>query len=277
MTATSGPNLGQIEYEALGAEWYEPLKSLLRAIDGLVQCAVLDKDLSAPPGSTPANGARYIVGASPTGAWSGHAGHIARWTTSDGAARWEFYPPSAGWLAYVGDETTFYRFDSTWAKLFDLSGYVTSAALSDAIAAALAAALDDYATTAAVTTAIGAGLATQAEVLMFAVSDETTAITTGTAKVTFRMPWAFTLSAVRASLTTASSSGPPTFDINENGTSILSTKLTIDASERTSTTAAAAAVISDVALADDAEITVDIDVAGTGAKGAKVYLIGTRA
>lgn len=115
------------------------------------------------------------------------------------------------------------------------------------------------------------------EVLIIAVSDETTAITTGTAKVTFRMPFAMTLSAVRASLTTASSSGTPTVDINESGTTILSTKLTIDASEKTSTTAAAAAVISDTALADDAEMTIDIDVAGTGAAGLKVYLIGTRA
>lgn len=118
--------------------------------------------------------------------------------------------------------------------------------------------------------------ATATETLAIAVSDETTAITTGTAKVTFRMPYAFTLTAVRASLTTASSSGTPTFDINEGGTTILSTKLTIDANEKTSTTAATAAVISDTALADDAEITIDIDVAGTGAKGAKVYLIGYR-
>ena len=111
-------------------------------------------------------------------------------------------------------------------------------------------------------------------VLMIAVSDETTAITTGTAKVTFRMPFALTLTAVRASLGTVSSSGIPTVDINEGGSTILSTKLTIDASEKTSTTAAAAAVISDTALADAAEITIDIDVAGTGAKGLKVYLIG---
>ena len=114
-------------------------------------------------------------------------------------------------------------------------------------------------------------------VLAVAVSDETTAITTGTAKVTFRMPFAMTVTAVRASLAVASSSGLPTFDINEGGSTILSTKLTIDASEKTSTTAATAAVISDSALADDAEITIDIDTAGTGAKGAKVYLIGTRA
>ena len=114
------------------------------------------------------------------------------------------------------------------------------------------------------------------ESLIIAIGDETTAITTGTAKVTFRMPYAFTLSAVRASLTTVSSSGIPTFDINETGTTILSTKLTIDASEKTSTTAVTAAVISDTALADDAEITIDVDVAGTGAAGAKIYLIGTQ-
>jgi hypothetical protein len=47
----------------------------------------------------------------------------------------------------------------------------------------------------------------------------------------------------------------------------LSTKLTIDANEKTSTTAATAAVISDSTIADDAEITFDIDTAGTGAKG----------
>lgn len=109
-----------------------------------------------------------------------------------------------------------------------------------------------------------------------AISDETTALTTGTAKLTFRMPHAMTVTAVRMSLTTVSSSGTPTVDINEAGTTILSTKLSCDASEKTSTTAATAAVISDSSLADDAEITIDIDTAGTGATGAKVWLIGTR-
>jgi hypothetical protein len=114
------------------------------------------------------------------------------------------------------------------------------------------------------------------ETLLIAVGDETTALTTGTAKVTWRMPWAMTLTAVRSSLTTVSSSGLPTVDINESGTTILSTKLTIDVSEKTSTTAATPAVISDSSLADDAEMTIDIDVAGTGAAGLKVYLIGYR-
>jgi len=68
-----------------------------------------------------------------------------------------------------------------------------------------------------------------------------------------------------------------TVDINDGGTTILSTKLTIDNTEKTSTTAETPAVISDTALADDAEITIDIDQVGDGtAKGLKVVLIGTR-
>jgi hypothetical protein len=87
-----------------------------------------------------------------------------------------------------------------------------------------------------------------------------------------------TLTAVRASLTTAQASGTIfTVDINEGGTSVLSTKLTIDNTELTSTTAATPAVISDTALADDAEITIDIDQVGDGtATGLKITLIGTR-
>jgi hypothetical protein len=125
-----------------------------------------------------------------------------------------------------------------------------------------------------VSTATAAAIAAKSEAMMFAISDETTAITTGTAKLTFRMPYAFTVTAVKASLSASSSSGNPTFDINQNGSSILGTKLSIDSGEKTSTTAASAATISIANLAADDEITVDIDTAGTGAKGAKITLIG---
>jgi hypothetical protein len=116
------------------------------------------------------------------------------------------------------------------------------------------------------------------ESIVIAVGDETTAITTGTGKVTFRMPYAFTVTAVRASLATAQASGSIfTVDINEAGTTIISTKLTIDNTEKTSTTAATPPVISDASLADDAEMSIDIDQVGDGtAKGLKVTLIGKR-
>lgn len=113
-------------------------------------------------------------------------------------------------------------------------------------------------------------------VIGVAMSDETTAITTGTAKVTIRAPFAMTLTDCRANLNTASTSGTPTVDINVNGSSVLSTKLTIDANELTSVTAAVPPVISSSAIADDDIITFDIDVAGTGAKGLKVWIYGTR-
>lgn len=116
------------------------------------------------------------------------------------------------------------------------------------------------------------------ECFIFALSDETTALTTGTGKITFRMPYAFTVTAVRSSVTTAPTGAALIVDINEGGSSILSTKLSIDASEKTSTTAASAAVISDSALADDAEITFDIDQVGSTIAGAglKVYILGYR-
>lgn len=105
------------------------------------------------------------------------------------------------------------------------------------------------------------------EWLWVACSDEVTALTTGTAKVTLRMPYAATLLAVRANVKTAPTGSTLIVDINEAGTTILSTKLSIDASEKTSTTAATAAVISDSDLADDAEITFDIDQVGSTVAG----------
>jgi hypothetical protein len=80
----------------------------LRVLDALVQLAVLDKDVSTPPGS-PAEGDCYVVGATPTGAWAGHASQVAAF--QDGA--WAFHVPSEGWLAWVRDEDTLYAFDGT--------------------------------------------------------------------------------------------------------------------------------------------------------------------
>jgi len=104
-------------------------------------------------------------------------------------------------------------------------------------------------------------------------SDLTTSLTTGTSKAYFRMPRAVQNLTVRASLLTASTSGAVTVDINKNGSTILSTKLTIDQDEKTSVTAATAAVLTSTTAASDDEITIDIDGAGTGAKGLIVTLL----
>ena len=70
-------NLGLPYLAAAQAQKHVTHNEALRALDALVHLMVLDKDLSAPPGS-PTAGDRYIVGAGPTGAWSGQAGNDRR-------------------------------------------------------------------------------------------------------------------------------------------------------------------------------------------------------
>lgn len=105
------------------------------------------------------------------------------------------------------------------------------------------------------------------------------ALTTGDGKMYVRINSVlngYNLVAVAASVTTVSSSGIPTFQIANvtDAVDMLSTKLTIDANEYDSMTAAAAAVIDatkdDVATGD--QLRIDCDVAGTGAKGVVVDL-----
>lgn len=117
-----------------------------------------------------------------------------------------------------------------------------------------------------------------AQSIVVACSDEVTALTAGTGKVTFRNPYTvpFIIMHVKASLTTAQiSGGIVTVDLNKSGVSILSTKITVDNTQKTSETAAIAPVVSDTSIAGDAEISVDVDQIGDGtAKGLKIYLVG---
>ncbi len=111
-----------------------------------------------------------------------------------------------------------------------------------------------------------------------ACSDETTALTVGLAKATARAPRTFTLTEIRATLTTASTAGLPTVNVKKNGATIFTTKITIDATEKTSKTAAVPYVLAanPTVFDDDDVIQIDLDVAGTGAMGLKVWFIGTR-
>jgi hypothetical protein len=86
---------------ALGTYYKEGMEYNLGLIDALLQCSVIDRDLSTPPGS-PANGDAYIVGATATGAWAAKENHIAVWNTVNNA--WAFYEPQEGWCCFVKDE-----------------------------------------------------------------------------------------------------------------------------------------------------------------------------
>ena len=71
----------------------------LRLLDGIVQLGVLNRTLTAPPGS-PAEGDRHVVAGGATGLWAGWDGSVAFWT--DGA--WFRLVPRPGWLAHVAAE-----------------------------------------------------------------------------------------------------------------------------------------------------------------------------
>lgn len=116
------------------------------------------------------------------------------------------------------------------------------------------------------------------EAVIIACSDETTDLATGTAVVTFRMPYRFAIDEVRASVTTAPTGAALIVDINAGVNSILSTRITVDAGELTSTTAATPAVVSTGTIADDTQMTIDIDQVGSTVAGAglKVTIIGRR-
>lgn len=106
-------------------------------------------------------------------------------------------------------------------------------------------------------------------------SDLTTDLTTGTTKAYFDLTFDATLVGVVATCLTAPthSTTPLTVDVNEDGTSVLSTKLTFDTGEDTTETAATPAVISDASLADGSRITVDVDDVGDTTAGAGLQVI----
>jgi hypothetical protein len=116
-----------------------------------------------------------------------------------------------------------------------------------------------------------------------ALSDETSDNTASstTPKVSFRMPFAMTVTSLRCSLTKASTGAILIVDMHEAGATVMTTnKLSVDASETTSTTAATAHTLTDTALADDALIELFIDQVGTTTdntgEGVKIWILGTR-
>ena len=111
---------------------------------------------------------------------------------------------------------------------------------------------------------------------MFAMSDETTSLTTGTGVVTFRAPETMYIINAKASVNSNSTSGNVTVDVcHQNSVSIFSNiftgKLKIDANYPTSNGVNFA---SDGlrTFAEDELVRVDIVNAGTGAKALKVIL-----
>jgi len=141
---TDTTNLALPLVEGAQAQKHVTHNEALRILDTLVQLAVLDRDLNAPPAS-PGEGQRWIVNSSPapTGAWAGHPDEIAAWQD----AAWQFSAPKVGWIAYVVDEAALLAWSGTawvdalatlsvWQNL-TLLGIGTSADASNPLSAKL--------------------------------------------------------------------------------------------------------------------------------------------
>ncbi|MDH5612228.1 MAG: DUF2793 domain-containing protein [Gammaproteobacteria bacterium] len=112
----------------------DKIDSELLSIFVMGQLSVIDKDLTAPPGS-PADRDVYIVAAGATGAWAGLDGDVVVW--SAGAAAWATLTPLEGWLAWVVDEGVEYRHDGAAWVAITLSGIWTPVVYSGANVAVL--------------------------------------------------------------------------------------------------------------------------------------------
>lgn len=130
MALTTGKNLGLLVNGAAGEEHYQELMRFFRGLDVLVQPVVISASVTSPPGS-PVNGDAYIVPSGATGAWAGHDGKIARWTTDPTVDVWEFILPAKGWQAKVqsGVSGVLYEYTgSAWRTLGALPVYADQAA-----------------------------------------------------------------------------------------------------------------------------------------------------
>jgi microcystin-dependent protein len=115
------------------------------------------------------------------------------------------------------------------------------------------------------------------EAYMFACSDESTAIATPGEVIRIRMPYEFVPTSARIYLNGGATTG--TFEVSATvgGNPLFSTNLTIDATERTSKTAAVPAVLALSNIADDAEIIVEVEDEADGtAFGLKMIIYGYR-
>ncbi|HRW16712.1 MAG: DUF2793 domain-containing protein [Amaricoccus sp.] len=120
------------------AQKHVTVNEALRLLDGLVQLAVLDRDLTAPP-VAPTDGDRYIVAPGATGGWVGWDGSVAYWV--DGA--WTRLVPRPGWRAWVEDEATLVVWSgAAWGRLDVALGLIALAGTTRVAEGPAASAID---------------------------------------------------------------------------------------------------------------------------------------
>lgn len=105
---SNSPLLALPYLAASQAQKHVTLNEALSILDGLLHLSVITRVQATPPAS-PVDGDRYLVAASPTGIWAGHAGNVT--LRMEGA--WRFLIPRSGWRIWVADEAALLVFDGT--------------------------------------------------------------------------------------------------------------------------------------------------------------------
>jgi len=106
-----------LELDELAAAQSQPeviVNAAFRALEAAMQISALGYQ-NDPPGS-PAEGDRYLVGATPTGAWTGHAQEVAYYSGG-----WQFLDPLPGWRAYVPGDSE-YVYDESSSGYWEPGG-----------------------------------------------------------------------------------------------------------------------------------------------------------
>ena len=90
----------------------------LDLMDVLLQSSCVSVNLNTPPGS-PAAGDCYVIGASPTGVWTGQAKTLAFYTTG-----WNFITPWEGLTVWANDSNALFTYDgAAWGLTYNLSSF----------------------------------------------------------------------------------------------------------------------------------------------------------
>ena len=110
------PMLGLPLLSAAQAQKHVTHNEALLKLDALIHLSVISRSLAAPPAA--ADGDRYLVAASPSGAWAGQQGLLA---LAQGGG-WVFITPRKGWRLWVESESKLLAFDGTlWREPFTIT------------------------------------------------------------------------------------------------------------------------------------------------------------
>lgn len=101
------PIFGIEELPASSSQPEVYINTALRILEMMSQLILVDRDLTASPGS-PQDGDVYYIAGTGTGDWDGHNFQLALYV----GTAWSFVTPRTGWVAWIADEAALFRYEA---------------------------------------------------------------------------------------------------------------------------------------------------------------------